>query len=249
MVGNRYYHTATLLDNGKVLICGGFLGSSTLSTAELFDPDTNTFTSTGTMNTSRQYHTATKLPNGKVLILGGYDKDSNSSLQSTEIYDPSTGTFSAGPNLALKKHHHTATPLANGNIYVIGGVSSSLSTTSSELYSYSSNQFQTLSSLNQSRYQHTTVLLQTGKLIVMGGNQSINSQSYRITKSSELYNDTFSRFVESNSMSSNRSNHSAILLNTGTVLVTGGELQNGGVIAPLSSAELYMGEPKIGTSF
>jgi hypothetical protein len=83
----------------------------------------------------------------------------------------------------------------------------------------------------------------------MGGNQSISSTSYRIIKSSELYNDIFSSFIESNSMSATRTNHSAILLNTGTVLVTGGELQNGEVLASLSSVELYTGEPKIGISF
>jgi hypothetical protein len=83
----------------------------------------------------------------------------------------------------------------------------------------------------------------------MGGKQSLTTQSYRIIKSSELYNDIFSSFIESNSMSATRSNHSAILLNTGTVLVTGGELQSGQVLVSLSSAELYTGEPKIGISF
>src|SRR5262245_60349308 len=63
----RNYHTATLLPNGKVLVAGGFnLGTS----AELYDPATDTWTVTGSLRAARAYHQATLLPNGKVLIAG-----------------------------------------------------------------------------------------------------------------------------------------------------------------------------------
>src|SRR4029078_4021428 len=65
----RYSHTATLLQNGKVLVAGGF-NSSFLATAELYDPATGTWTTTGNLNTARNLHTATLLPNGKVLVVG-----------------------------------------------------------------------------------------------------------------------------------------------------------------------------------
>src|SRR6202162_1098502 len=69
----RATHTATLLQDGKVLITGGFNNTEVLATAELFDPATGTFTPTGAMTTVRFSHTATLLADGKVLITGGSD--------------------------------------------------------------------------------------------------------------------------------------------------------------------------------
>ena len=67
----RYYHTATLLANGKVLVAGGVGPSGFLSSAELYDPATGTWTVTGSLSTVRAAHTATLLPSGKVLAAAG----------------------------------------------------------------------------------------------------------------------------------------------------------------------------------
>jgi hypothetical protein len=66
MEAARFAHTATLLPNGMVLVAGG-----SDSTAELYDPSTGSFSTTGAMGTGRSGHSATLLLNGKVLVVGG----------------------------------------------------------------------------------------------------------------------------------------------------------------------------------
>src|SRR5436190_6343834 len=74
LIGDRYSHTATLLNNGKVLVAGGHSGAGGagpyLRTAELYDPATGLWSATGQLTGSEADHTATLLPNGKVLVVG-----------------------------------------------------------------------------------------------------------------------------------------------------------------------------------
>jgi Kelch motif len=71
-----------LLPNGKVLVAGGSTGIDVVSSAELYDPGTGTWTATGSMATARYFHTARLLPNGKVLVAGGFN---GSALSSAEL--------------------------------------------------------------------------------------------------------------------------------------------------------------------
>ena len=71
----RYSHTATLLQNGMVLVAGGFdIHGNASASAELYNPATATWTATGSLNTARLEHTVTLLQNGRnVLVAGGLD--------------------------------------------------------------------------------------------------------------------------------------------------------------------------------
>jgi len=88
LLSPRYYHTATLLPNGKILIVGGY-NLASLRTCELIDPSNNyTVTSAGNLNANRYFHTATLIPdntNGTVLVCGGYDVYTVT-IQSCELY-------------------------------------------------------------------------------------------------------------------------------------------------------------------
>ena len=77
-------HTATLLQNGMVLVAAGAEGATRLASAELYDPASGTWTATDSLNTARWVHTATLLQNGRVLVAGG-DGTDGSSLASAEL--------------------------------------------------------------------------------------------------------------------------------------------------------------------
>ena len=122
----RWLHTATLLDDGRVLILGGRSPKdSVYRSAELYDPATGAFRTAGNMREGRQEHTATLLEDGRVLIAGGYWSDGQNwrVLSSAEMYDPGRGSFSAVGSIGTPREAHTAighqggVPIDTGVLY------------------------------------------------------------------------------------------------------------------------------------
>jgi Kelch motif/Galactose oxidase, central domain len=207
----RYGHTATLLQNGKVLVAGGSNDgdlASTLASAELYDPSTGTWSFTGNLNASRISHTATLLPDGRVLVTGGYSPNfvpvgantfaaAPTSLNGVELYDPATGTWSIAASLNTARNSHTATLLPNGKVLAAAGgywtpsgnppcgLTASCSfnvLNNAELYDPASGTWSMTASLNTPRSNYTATPLPGGKVLVAGGQTRNNALS-----SAELY--------------------------------------------------------------
>jgi hypothetical protein len=209
----RCLETATLLQNGKVLLAGGILGGPQTATAELYDPTAGTFTATGSMSAARTGHSATLLPNGKVLIAGG------ALLNSAELYDPNSGTFSLTGNMVVGASNSTATLLANGDVLVAGGFTSgSIATVVAELYNPATGMFTQTGSMITPRFENfTATLLQSGKVLFVGGVEAGD-------QSSEVYDPAAGTFTKTGNINLSRERHSATLLQNGQVLIAGGEL-------------------------
>ena len=111
----RWGHTATQLDDGRVLVAGGVgPGGNITASAEIYDPATDSWSAAASLGTERAQHTATLLDNGRVLVAGG-------GVASAEIYNPATNSWSATGSLAASRFAHTATLLDDGRVLVAGG--------------------------------------------------------------------------------------------------------------------------------
>ncbi|MFH1706976.1 MAG: kelch repeat-containing protein [Planctomycetota bacterium] len=119
MSNGRRHHTATLLQNGKVLVAGGENDQGGLAKAEIYDPQTRVFNPTADMLQKRYKHTATVLPDGRVFIAGGANL--TQSLATCEIYNPTTGIFNSATTMAVGRYDHTATLLPGGRVLIAGG--------------------------------------------------------------------------------------------------------------------------------
>jgi len=232
MTVERASHTATLLNDGTVLIAGGASGAAgVLASAEIYNPTAGTFALTGSMNAARKNHTATLLYNGMVLIAGGLGAG-GSPLASAELYNPVTGAFTFTGNMSSARENHTAALMFNDLALVAGGDNGSAALATAELYDPSTGTFSPTGSMTVARASHTETLLNGGKILITGGSTGSNGTALA---SAELYDPTAGTFAAAGSMITARYYQTATLLNNGSVLVSGG--QNAGGI--LASQELY----------
>lgn len=197
----RADHTASLLENGKLLVAGGRSTAveprpgepvSATAAAELYDAALGTWTPTGSMAAARTGHTAsvlgapacTGLPRpvwcGKVLVVGGRTPDGRSTA-SAELYDPESGSWRTVGALATARTGHSATVLQDGRVLVAGGrvaggdpaVEGESSTGSTELYDPASESWSPTGSLGDTRYGHTATPLADGTVLAAGGRKTV----------------------------------------------------------------------------
>jgi hypothetical protein len=225
------HHTATLLQNGLVLVAGGYddFTGETFANADLYDPATGVFTPTGQMNVARGFHTATLLPSGMVLVAGGGNT-------SAELYDPASGTWSLTGSLRVSQYNANAVLLNNGKVLVACGGS-----VISQLYDPTVGKW---SQTGSTTVDHSNAdapvpmtLLPNGLVLIEGG-LGDHAESIR---TAELYDPATGIWTATGSLGTAREGHTATLLSNGLVLVAGGA--DGA--EDLATAELY--DPASGT--
>ena len=228
----RILHTAALLQDGRVLVAGGFN-----TTSELYDAATGTWKRTGDTLATHHYHSMTRLLDGRVLIAGG--GTCPVTLATAEVYYPALGRWRATGSLVVFRTHHSATLLPNGKVLIAGGEDTSGAALSSvELYDPATGTFSLAGNMGTARRDHTATMLPNGKVLVAGG----GNDSSDTLGSAELYDPETGSWTSVGGMGTPRRFHSASLLPNGKVLVAGGGSWD---IASSSSAELY--DPAKGT--
>jgi hypothetical protein len=213
----RRSHTATLLENGRVLIVGGDNQTGMVNHAEIFDPVSQTSALAAALITPRTDHSATRLSDGRLLVIGG--RDQTASLQSTEAYNPTTTSFVAGPAMMRARSGHSATMLSNGKILVTGGDLFG----SAEIYDPATQSFSlVMGSLNTARKFHSAVLLQNGQVMIVGG---INLQDV-LLNTAEVFDPASQTFyLPPTEMQTARAFATLKLLSDGKVQIIGGDAE------------------------
>jgi len=186
----RLGHTATLLASGKVLVIGGTTPGvpphfdPTVSSVEIYDPVTDSWSSASPLPVARTMHSATLLPSGKVLVAGGQTSTgpySYDPIDTAVIYDPILDTWSPAGSLSSPRFSHTAILLPSGKVLVAGGADVvGYQTAECDIYDPTTNSWSVAPPLKYARSQATLTLMLSGKVLAAGGafDGSLTSEVY-----------------------------------------------------------------------
>lgn len=242
---------AAALGEGRVLVAGGGVQRQVLGAAEIFDATAGTWTKTGDLNDSRRGHQAVVLADGRVLVSGGIGEEDL--LASTEIFDPATGRWARTGAMAKPRLGHSLTLLRDGRVLAIGGSTpdgapgdcggqSPRPDSSTEFFDPEAGTWAPGPAMDNTRFEHTATLLDDGRVLVAGGlgGAAGGSGDLKPLVTAEQFDPAAGIFTRSSPLSEGRTNHAAVKLPDGSVLVAGG---SGGADCDISlaSAELYDG--------
>jgi hypothetical protein len=192
--------------------------------AEVWDPQTESFSTTGSPLAERGDYSPLVLADGRVLVIGGNRFVAGGELEpilDAEIWDPATGEFSIEPTLAGIAPD-SATLLADGDVLLLGGLEwqgdTPLPGESWALrWDPTSGTITPAASPTLARSAAKTVRLTDGRVLLVGG---IDAQG--MVAEAEVYDPVSDTFTSAGSLAQGRFLHLATLLPDGRVLVTGG---------------------------
>lgn len=243
MLTPRYWHTATRLRDGRILVAAGSDNVRNLDTAEIYNPATNTWTPTGDLNApppnpptdgsppgARLKHTATLLDNapcgdncGKVLVVGGVDGiGTGPSLPTAELYDPASGKWEETARLNQSRQLHTDTLLPNGKVLIAGGFHSPFINVpphldAAERYNPVTEEWEPTGFMGNRRMFHTASLLPDGTVLAAGGSAGGNAPGFPYIPGPGLFSSEL-YLPDSNQWSGTRFMNTARVLHTATQL-------------------------------
>lgn len=237
----RSDQTATLLDDGDVLVVGGWeqpgcCGEGT-RTAEVYDPTTDTWTAVAPPPELQVVDTATLLDEGNVLVTGLFGPSEYMPSIGAVEYRPSSGSWTsvATPPSAAERDR-IAVLLPGGDVLLAGGISTEqvfepphpveerqTSYADAEVFDPVADTWTPVAPMRVPRIAPTATILQGGQALVTGGLTEVSPAGAGASlNSTEAFDPASGTWSARAPMAFARGKHSASLLPDGRVLVAGG---------------------------
>jgi hypothetical protein len=130
-----YAHVARLPEGKAMIMCGQDPNGKLLNSCEIYDPNTNRWTLTGSMITARDDFGWCTLADGRIAVFGGRGRSGSGGcgddakpgtpaanvLDSIEIYDPHTGVWVEAGSMIHARHLPRVELLPDKTVLICGG--------------------------------------------------------------------------------------------------------------------------------
>ena len=252
---------STCVVDGKIFVIGGSLrlewdeyGDLSLSTVEMYDPETDTWEGKANMPTVRS-GVSVSVVDGKIYAIGGVKTKKyqvprgfgheSEELPTVEMYDPATDTWTQKVDMPTPRK--TKTCVVDGKIYAIGGwlttnEQSQLETV--EVYDPATDTWAKAQSMNHARCS-TAISVVNGEIYAIGGigwppnrDQSGRYLSDPYLSNVEVFNPKTNQWRERTEMSVPKAAHSTSVID-GKIYVMGGYFVKDRKLKTLSAIEVY----------
>ncbi|OGR50602.1 MAG: hypothetical protein A2049_10935 [Elusimicrobia bacterium GWA2_62_23] len=235
----RHGHTTTLLPDGNILVTGGVTGAANVPTNsdEIYFTSAAAFGfgSASGMIISVASHTATLMGNGVVLVAGGFN--AGVPVQQASLYNAKTGAWTdLGNAMTTRRGGHTATLISkganSGKVLICGGQTNVAGiqtiTDSCEIYSPNvsnplAGTFAAVQPMSSERIGHSASAIAGGRVFVSGGRRwDVANTTWTYLSTNEIYDPTNNQWQPVTALNTGRTDHSAVVLNNGSIMISGG---------------------------
>ena len=234
----RFTHEAVLLDDGRVLVTGGYTGVANndfiapfpVGTAQIYNSETGLWLLEDPISQIehgfRFLHAAVKLQDGRVLTVGlGAEAESEGFVGAAATFDPTVDSWASLPNPPTPRGLPDVVLLNDGRVFVTGGIDFGSSDPfaqpdslgSTEILDPGMGSWRQVAAMSQPAQGQAAVLLRDGRVLVVGGTTNDGDETARAA----IYDPGRDTWTPKENMSTERGHPEAVLLAGGRVLVTG----------------------------
>ncbi len=258
---SRFGHDATLLDDGRVLVSGGWTGVANNDfiapfpaiVSQIYDPETDTWVYTERFWEEQvakrieffMFMSASKLPDGRVVSVA-IPAEEGSSV-AIVVFDPETGGWSRLSDVPSNRVFSNVSLLNDGRILIVGGVDAGAMLSGSsaadlhdmvEIYDPATGEWQSSEAMNKSAAEQSVIPLADGRALAIGG--VVNDSNRALdTARAEIFDPVTNSWTLTGDMNVSRVSPEAIALTDGRILVTGGSDSYGMTLGDSSDSEVY----------
>jgi N-acetylneuraminic acid mutarotase len=216
----RCTHSATLLPDGRICVAGGQANWEHWTSVEFYSPGVKRVLDVGAMLDPRTYHAAVLMNDSEVFLVAG-QQGLSAWCDKTEGFDLKSGTSRARAPMHIPRGNFSLTPLADGRLLVVGGFNRQSSwLRDAEVYDPKRDTWTAVPPLAPHGAANAATLLADGRVLVAGG--SFGSGPSGISDHAEIFDPRTLAWTEVARLPRPLVGHSATLLQSGEVLIAGG---------------------------